>query len=264
MRNLFTFSFFFIACFIKSQTFSGEIFLHDATSLYLNQVYVTNLNDQKSVLSDFSGSFSIKAKPGDIIRFTSIVTERKDITVTSETLKTPHNIIELRIAYREIEEIVISSFKPSGNLKKDVLALKTGQKAQKIKNYIGLPEPNENASQIGSPIMSLANGGFSFNIESIYDIFSGTRKKKQRLAQYETMMLGIKNMKNYFGNDYFIKLKIPENLIDNFLQFVYSSDNLQPYLANGNFEATKVYIEKYLPIYQRRLKDSNIMNVVLN
>jgi len=51
------------------------------------------------------------------------------------------------------------------------------------------------------------------------------------------------------------------NLIDNFLQFVYSSDNVYQYVSNNNFEAVGVYIEKYLPVYQRRLRNSHLMVV---
>jgi len=64
---------------INAQIYSGEVFLRDNSILYLNQVYVTNLNTQKTVLTDYNGTFNIQAVPGDVIRFTSIITERKDI-----------------------------------------------------------------------------------------------------------------------------------------------------------------------------------------
>lgn len=254
------FLFFFI---IKSfaQTYSGEIFLRDNSSFYLNQVYVTNLNELKTVLSDYNGNFRINAKTGDVIRFTSIVTERKDVVVTDNMLQNDINFVELVIAYHDIQEVIISKFKPSGNLKKDVLALKTGQKAMKLKAIIGLPEPKGDGTSPELPVASLANGGLSFSVDSIYDILSGEKKKKERLKNYERMLVSTNNIKNYFGKDYFVKLKIPENLIDNFLQFIYSSDNLQPYITAKNYEPIQFFIEKYLPIYQRRLKNSNLMNI---
>ena len=75
------------------------------------------------------------------------------------------------------------------------------------------------------------------------------------------MSRSIKALQDYFGDDYFIRLKIPKELIPNFLQFVYSSDNITTFLDANNFEATKIYIEKYLPIYLRRLQNSHIMQV---
>ncbi|WP_435524020.1 hypothetical protein [Chryseobacterium indoltheticum] len=82
------------------------------------------------------------------------------------------------------------------------------------------------------------------------------------MVAYERMNSSVTNIKNYLGNDYFTRLKIPENLIDNFLQFVYTSENIEVYLQSGNYEAIKLPIEKYLPIYQRRLKNSHLQDVV--
>ena len=74
----------------------------------------------------------------------------------------------------------------------------------------------------------------------------------------------VKNIKNYLGEDYFVRLKVPKDLIDNFLQFVYTSDNLNVYTSASNYEAVKISIEKYLPIYQKRLRNSNLQNIIVN
>lgn len=247
---------------LNAQVFSGEILLRDRSSYYLNEVYVTNLNEQRTILTNFNGSFSINAKPGDVVRFTSIVTDRKDVVITEKMLQTSLNIVELKIAYYEIQEVVINKFKPSGNLKKDVLSLKTGEKEMKLKTIIGLPEPKGDGTPHQAPVLSLADGGLSFSIDTIYDLISGDHKKKQRLQNYEKMNAAINNIKQYYGEEYFLKLKIPKQFIDNFLQFVYSSDDLRPLIAAGNYEAVAIYIERYLPIYQRRLQNSKLMETV--
>lgn len=246
---------------INAQTFSGEVFLRDNSSLYLNQVYVTNLKTLKTVLTSYNGDFSIKAEPGDIIRFTSIVTERKDVKMTSQMLSSK-NLVELKIAYHDIQEVVISRFRPTGNLRYDVNSIRKEDKGLAIKKIIGLPEPKGDGTSPQLPVAGLRDGGLTFSIESIFDILSGERKKKQRLVAYERMHTSVTNIKNYLGADYFIRLKIPANLIDNFLQFVYTSENIEVYLQAGNIEAVKLPIEKYLPIYQRRLKNSHLQEIV--
>lgn len=82
MKKLFTLLLLVFLAKINAQIYSGEVFLRDNSILYLNQVYVTNLNTQKTVLTDYNGNFNIPANAGDVIRFTSIVTERKDIKLT--------------------------------------------------------------------------------------------------------------------------------------------------------------------------------------
>ncbi|MDR6159779.1 hypothetical protein QF023_003295 [Chryseobacterium sp. SLBN-27] len=261
MKNLFTLLLLVFLAKINAQSYSGEVFLRDNSVLYLNQVYVTNLNTQTTVLSDYNGDFSISANIGDIIRFTSIVTERKDIKVTPQMIG-QKNLIELKIAYHDIQEVVINRFKPTGNLRYDVNALKKEDKALAIKKVIGLPEPKGDGTPPQLPVAGLRDGGLTFSLESIYDILSGERKKKQRYMAYERMNNSVTQIKNYLGKDYFVRFKIPENLIDNFLQFVYTSENIEPYIMAGNFEAVKIPIEKYLPIYQRRLRNSHLQEIV--
>ncbi|MFP3599010.1 hypothetical protein [Chryseobacterium sp. SIMBA_029] len=246
---------------ISAQTYSGEVFLRDNSVLYLNQVYVTNLNTQKTVLTDYNGDFNIPANPGDVVRFTSIVTERKDVKLTPQMFG-QKNLTELKVAYYEIQEIVINRFKPTGNLRYDVNSLRKEDKALALKKVIGLPEPKGNGLPPELPIAGLRDGGLTFSLESIYDMLSGERKKKQRYVAYERMSSSVTDIKNYLGKDYFLRLKIPENLIDNFLQFVYTSENIQPYILAGNYEAIKIPIEKYMPIYQKRLKNSHLQEVI--
>lgn len=246
---------------VKAQRYSGEILIRDHSQYYLNQIFVTNINDFKTVKADYSGKFTIDAKPGDVIRFTSIMTDRKDITLTKEMLEKPNNFVELMVAYYDIEEVIVSKFKPSGNLRKDVLALKTNQQYVTLRKVIGLPQPKGDGLPTQLPIAGFNGGGLTFGLNSIYDLISGEQKKKERLQKYEKMETAIAQIKQFFGNQYFINLKIPENLTENFLQFVYTSDNLNYYIENNNFNAIATYIEKYVPIYQRRLKNSYILEV---
>jgi hypothetical protein len=261
MKKLFTLLLLVFLSKINAQLYSGEVFLKDNSVLYLNQVYVTNLTTQKTVLSDYNGDFNLPADAGDIVRFTSIVTDRKDIKLTPQMM-TQKNLVELKIAYHDIQEIVINRFKPTGNLRYDVNALRKEDKGLAIKKVIGLPEPKGDGTPPQLPVAGLRDGGLTFSLESIYDILSGERKKKQRYVAYERMNSSVTQIKNYLGKDYFIKFKIPENLIDNFIQFVYTSENIEPYVMAGNFEAIKIPIEKYLPIYQRRLRNSHLQEVV--
>ncbi len=252
---------FFATIWTNAQTVQGQIYMKEDSYVFLNQIFVTNIKDHKTILSNYNGEFVIPAKVGDVIRFTSIVTDRKDIIVTPEILANPKFYVELKPSYYEIQEIVIR-FKPTGNLRTDVLALKKNEKSLEIAKMVGLPQPKGDGTSPTAPAAALAGGGLTFSIDTIYDIISGDQKKKKRLYDYEKMSRNLNTMKNYFGEEYFTKLKIPKNLIDNFLQFVYSSDHISTFIEVGNIEATKPSIEKYVPIYLKRLRNSNLMEVI--
>lgn len=260
MKKILSILFLLLLVKISAQIFTGQVFMRENSSFYLNQVFVTNITEHRTIISNYNGEFKISAKVGDVIRFTSILSERQDVKITEKLLSNTMNFIELKPAYHDIKEVVIG-WKPSGNLRKDVLSLKNGKKKMEIAAMIGLPEGKEGGVSPVEPMAGFRDGGLSFSIQGIYDVISGERKKKQRLYEYEQMMNATSSIKNYFGEEYFTKLKIPKNLIDNFLQFVYSSDNVLPYVQANNLEATKIFIERYLPIYLKRLQQSNLMEV---
>ena len=259
MKRIFLLVALFILTQIQAQFFSGEIIIRDNSVYYLNQVYVTNITSHNTVYTDYFGTFKIPAKPGDVIRFTSIVTDRKDVTVTAENLENTNNFVELKIAYYDIQEVVINKFKPTGNLRKDVSSLKTGEKTMALQKMIGLPAPKGDGTSPQLPVAGFSGGGLTFSLESIYDILSGDRKKKERANQYEKMNAAVANIRKYYGDEYFTNLKIPVNFINSFLQFIYTSENLYPYIRGNNYESMAIYIEKYLPIYQRRLRNSHLV-----
>ena len=245
---------------LLGQTYSGRVYLREGNEqLFLHRAYVTNLTTQQTILTALDGGFSIAAKTGDIIRFTSIITQRQDMRLTAEMLARAGNFVELRPEYHEIQTVNIK-FKPTGDLRRDTYALRTAEKKLRIAEIVGLPEPKGDGYSPVQPVAALKDGGLSISVQTIYDALSGDAQKKKRLKDYEIMSRNVTVVRNYFGEDYFKKLKIPQNLVDNFLQFVYLSDNLNRFIDSNNIEATKPFIEKYLPIYLQRLESSHLQD----
>jgi len=244
----------FLGISVQSQEVKGYIYLNEDERIFLNHIYVTNLNTEKTILSKINGAFSIPAKEGDIIRFTSFLTQRKDIKITNDILQKTENFIELKQEYNNIEEVVIK-FRPTGNLRTDVERLGYKKRPVHIDKIIGLAKKSKNTTDDDAP-MGFKNGGFVLDVNYIYDVISGDAKKKQRLYEYEKAQKSVKNIENYFGKAYFINMKIPENLILDFLLFVYHSDDIYRYTSIENYEAVRPYIDKYLPIYISRLNNN--------
>lgn len=257
--------FIFTLCLLSefsAQKFRGTIILEEESRFYLNQVFVTNLTTYQTVLSGMDGSFSIPAKEGDIVRFTSIVTERQDLKLKAKQIHN-NNFIELKPVYHDIQEVIIG-YKLTGYLKQDVTALKSAEKPLAIAEMIGLPAPKGGEISPVEPLMGVGGGNINLSIESIYDYISGNRKKKIRAYEYEKMNKTVEKVRAYFGDKYFVDMKIPAELIDNFIEFVYYSDNLGAHIMEENYEAAKPLIEKFLPIYLKRLRNSKLMEYDLN
>lgn len=262
MKHVFIFILFWggIICG-NAQNFRGQIFLTDRPSDYLNLIYVTNLQSGRSVISDFMGKFSIPAKLGDNIRFTSVLTERMDIEMKQQQLDTPHFLIHLQSSFVDIQEVVLQSFKPTGQFAKDFYKIKiNNEKLIALKNAIGLPSSQEYEPEL--PKVVNFHEGLALDVNAIYDLISGDYKKKKRLFEYEKMMRNIAKINKFYGENYFKNIKIPIKLIDNFLQFVYLSDNLETWVERNNYAAVGVSIQKYIPIYIKRVQNSNLLEIV--
>lgn len=257
MKKLYLVLFLILLSKLSAQEFTGRVFLRDNSVMFLNRIYVTNLNTQKTVLSNYNGEFKIPAKAGEVIRFTSVMTERKNITLSVNNLQNP-SLIELQIQQYVIPEVIIGRFKPTGNLRRDVNALKIKDTNSEIQKMLGLPTPKGDGKPPQQPVAGFRDGGLTFSLESIFDILSGERKKKEKLDAYMRMTDATSKVRDYLGKEYFQKVKIPDRFIEDFLQFAYNSDNYYMYAQKGEFELIKFKIEKYLPIFQKRLEDSKI------
>lgn len=239
----------------SSQIFRGSILLNDNDRVFLNQILITNITKGQTVRADFLGDFQIPAQAGDVVRFSSLYTERKDVKITEKSLSLPQNIY-LQMSARELETVIISGVKLTGNLKRDALSLKTSQKARQIKNAVGLPEPKYRNPMQQESVFAAGGGGLGLNLNALYDIISGERKKKIRLLKYQEMQQKVKSVHDFFGDEYFTSKKIPAYKIDEFLQFVYTSQGGILYISPDKINESSVYIERYLPIYLQRLRNS--------
>ncbi|SDE28638.1 hypothetical protein [Riemerella columbipharyngis] len=252
IRN-FIFCFFLLtSVFLSAQIYKGKIWVKDRTDISFTPVYVTNLNTQKTVLCDYKGGFEISAKEDDVVRFTSVLTERKDIRIKPKMLNN-ENIVHLDMAYSNIPEIVLKR-KPTGNFKIDESRLSNKYTKLNINKIIGLPAPKADTNYSSPPFIT----GFTLNINTIYDWISGDRRRKKRLYEYEQMIKANTSIRKYYGDAYFLRMGIPSNKIDEFLQFVYTSEHLLQFVENNNYETIAVYFDKYLPVFRKRMRMPNL------
>jgi hypothetical protein len=80
-------------------------------------------------------------------------------------------LVELSIAYHEIKEVVLKSFKPTGNFKVDVLSTREDKRLA-LANKIGLAFTKGDGNSPLSPIASFNNGGLGL----MYKVYSISRQ----------------------------------------------------------------------------------------
>ena len=122
----------FFAFSFSQQNISGII--TDEYFTPSNSVLVINVRTEKSVISNYSGRFSIEAKENDELRFVKDGFYRTDRIITKENLSSTMKVMILR-AETLIPEVKIE-FKPSGNLKKDSEHYNDSKKVASMKSHV--------------------------------------------------------------------------------------------------------------------------------
>lgn len=187
----------------------------------LEGVNVTNTFSKVSVVSDQYGHFSIVAKVGDIISFSSVNYEflRKLINVKEFNLGsiavdlTPKNI--------ELDEVII-------NKHSDITAENLGI----------IPKDQVKFTSAERKIYTATNG-----TDALLNYFSGkTKILKKELAVEKTALLMIK-LENLFEDQYYIEtLKIPQELIRGFQYYCVENVDFAKTLNDKNKRMTMFLI----------------------
>lgn len=107
---LFSFVLFSTAVFSQSDSI---IALNGKISSYISNlegVYVINLKTEQTVFTDENGAFFIKAAVGDVLVFSGLQFERKEVVLYAEDFEKKPLVIYLNAMVNELNEVVIKNY----------------------------------------------------------------------------------------------------------------------------------------------------------
>lgn len=95
------------------------------------------------------------------------------------------------------------------------------------------------------------------NVEKIFESITGDLRRRQNLYAFEGKEFKIKEIQDFFGEDYFVKdLEIPKEKIREFVYYSYETNTQIPIsLDNQNFLSIMIELQKTAPLYLTRLKN---------
>lgn len=216
-------------------------------------VYVTNLTTKKTVISNFSGNFTILASVDDVLEFKSDYYENRRIKITPQIYQQPKFVVHLSINIIELQEALISA-NLSGILTKDVTAGKRKDNLTELYKKLGV-NPDINPIKDTSDLkFGLLGGDISLtrlDVGRIYDALTGNLKKRQELMKYESNIAKHRHLRNYFGEDFFTKeLKIPTHKIDDFINYAFITTDMNSDFDNRLYLKIMDTFTQYAPIYR--------------
>jgi hypothetical protein len=180
--------------------------------------HVQNITTKRATITDIDGFFAINVDLNDTLVFSAVQFKRKEIVVTPEILRQRMLNVPLEDALTELDEVVVTPYNLSGDIKKDLNIIKTDLVV--TASTLGLPNayvlPITKAER--ELYVATANPFMSFD-PLINAITGRTKMLKKRVARNK-LYSRTERVKAFYADSLFrIDLKIPETKIDDFLYF---------------------------------------------
>ena len=216
-------------------------------SIFLQDINILNKATNLGASSDNIGSFSMYAKEGDSILFSSIVYENRIIKISKTHLNSKKIIVYLEPDYYQLNEVMVEKkISISGNLAvtKGTIFDNDEISNRKAPNARKLTDPNAQAGGI-NPIA----------IFMMLTKKSRLKRKARKLELEEIKQLKIKfptTIKNLYGNKFFKEaLNIKADNIYLFLGYCEGNGLLELYNSN------EIVIKNFLILQARKFNSFN-------
>ncbi len=198
-------------------------------SIKLQNINIKNKATNFGTSSDKNGYFTIYAKKGDSILFSSIVYEDRIIKISDTHINAKKMIVYLEPDYYQLDEVMLNKqvsidwsnafVTPGTVFNNDYISNRKPPNAQ------ALADPNANAGGLNPTalFMQLTKK-------------ARLRRKKRRLKEHKNQLLKQEfttTLRNLYGDNFYIKsLSIPEDKINIFLGYCQANGLNEYYLSN--------------------------------
>lgn len=190
-----------------------------ANTTELEGVYVINLRNEKSVITEKEGFFSVEALPGDTLLFSAIHLKQVRIVIEQRDFQEELFLVKMESQITQLKEVVVKKYD-------NINAVSLGISPKGIKKYTPAERRLATASS-----MRLNPMGF----DPIINAISGRTKMLKKELEVEEKLSFISKIENMFDEDYFKNvLKIPTEYIKGFQYYVVENERFTNVLKSQN------------------------------
>ncbi len=240
----------FIILFISQLVFSqnekninGKIIVKDATP---QGVHIINLNNEKEVVSNEKGEFTIAVKPDDLLVFSSNhldyfrkVIEEKDFGATV--------VVSMTSKINQLEEVEVTQYS-------NINAVDLGIIAKPAKQYTPAERRLKTAGDF-KPIHLLNIIGGGMPVDPIINAITGRTallKKELRVERHEIALAKVVDL---YNEDYYVKkLKIKKDYIKGFQYYIVEDEDFLKVLKSKNKTMIALKVSELAVVYNTIIK----------
>ena len=206
-----------------------------ADSSSVDGIHIVNLDLETGTTSDPSGNFTINARPGDTLFFSSIQFEHQRIVIDEASFRKK---LRLRLIkkYNELDEVQLDDIRLSGILQDDI-----DKVPKSIYEKLGMPFPKPRRSSLELAVQSATGNG---HVISLLNRLNGTTERLEKAEENNERARLVNKGFGLVGKSFFVdELKISENEIINLLFFCVDDEEYQAIVRTED----KLKLREYLP-----------------
>jgi len=185
-------------------------------------IHILNQTQNLGIISDKQGFFEIRANAGDTIVFSSIQYALKRYVVMQQDIQSDDFEITLELAVNELDEVRLSRYSLTGNLKSDVLNIPTYTEnlpfwnAAELKK-MGVAVPNDAQSPVKNNLIPDEMKATPIDLIALGKKVGKLFKNKTKTKPEEKII----KITDLYSEAFFIEgLKIPQEEYYNFLDYL--------------------------------------------
>lgn len=233
---------------LGQNTFNGKII---ANAGDVEGVYVVNTRTEVMAVTNVSGDFSIEAKVGDTLVFSSIQFKENRIVLTEENFSDLNFTIKLNPVIHQLQEVIIKRYN-------NINAVALGIVPSGQKSYTQAERRLQTATGLNATASAGSMAGGSVSVDPLLNFLSGRTamlKKELAVEKKETFMRILENM---FTIDHFVnRLKIPLEYVKGFEYYAVDNDKFTVILNSKNKTSTEFLLGELAVKYKEILALEN-------
>lgn len=209
----------------------------------VGNVHIVNLNTKLGTVSNDNGEFEMMVSLNDIVLFSSIEYERKEVSITGNFLKYKKIVVELIPSVNELKEVFIEGL--TGNLNYDIKKVPNDT----VKKHSFFLKPGDLKKALPPDLHGSKKApyvGFFPPIPGSVSIpdagYEAEQRLKREISRKKQFPIKIRKQ---FGLAYFtVKLHIPEEKIDHFLAYCEDRNIIAAFYKNNLLEVIQILREE--------------------
>jgi CarboxypepD_reg-like domain len=214
---------------------------------YLEGVYVINAQTEVMTTTDALGAFSIAAKPGETLVFSSIQFKENKVLLTPEDFSDINFTVKLNMIMHQLQEVVIRNY--SGINAVALGIIPSGQKS-----YTEAERKLHTATDLDAHV----GLGGSVSADPLLNMFSGRTAMLKKEVAVEKKEFFMKLLERMFTLEHFIdRLKIPLEYVKGFEYYAVDNDKFTAILNSKNKTSTEFLLGELAVKYKEIIAREN-------